>query len=139
MSKKFDIFISHAAQDTGVARELADALERQGASVWIDAQQLAPGVEWDAAIEQALDDSKLAVVLITPESVMSPAQNYEMGIAIAKAAESRLRVVPVLTADAGPEAVPRAMRRLDSYHIGASHDGVTSLARQLVSSAGSGA
>jgi hypothetical protein len=57
------IFISHATKDDAFAKELREALEGQGLSVWVDSRNLRGGVklapEIEAAIEQQSNHARL--------------------------------------------------------------------------------
>jgi TIR domain len=127
------IFISHSSQDSNLARELAEALQRKGRSVWLDTNSLSMGEEWDTAIVRALDESRVALVLVSPQYLDSPSASFELGVALAKAAESDLQVVPVLTEEVDPAAMPRTLRRLQRLNIGFSPGGAEKVAEQLIS------
>jgi len=65
-----DLFISYARGDRARAKLLAEALAREGWSVWWD-RNIPPGKSFDKVIEEALDSAKCVIVLWSNESVSS--------------------------------------------------------------------
>jgi hypothetical protein len=63
-----DIFISYSSEDRGKAKDIADALKRQGFSVWWD-RSILPGETFDTVIEDALDAAECVIVLWSKTSV----------------------------------------------------------------------
>ena len=49
------VFISYSRKDEEFAQQLATDLDHLGASVWIDVDDIPPGVNWSTAIQQGLD------------------------------------------------------------------------------------
>jgi len=89
-----DIFLSYKREDQSAARLLADALERQGWSVWWD-PQLRAGERFDDVIEQALQDARCVIVLWSKRSVESKYVRDEAAYALKKD-----KLVPVAIDDA---------------------------------------
>lgn len=67
----FDVFISHAAEDTGVAKLLADRLSDAGFSVWFGEFDLRPGQHWQEQIREAIERSHVCLVLLSDATVPS--------------------------------------------------------------------
>jgi TolB-like protein len=65
-----DIFISYSRSDQPTARRFAEALEREGFSVWWD-QTINPGDAYDHVTEKALREAKAVAVLWSKTSVDS--------------------------------------------------------------------
>lgn len=65
-----DVFISYCRADEAVARRFAEQFEEAGLEVWWD-RHLRTGEDWDQVIEGALRNSRVAVVLWSPEAVAS--------------------------------------------------------------------
>jgi hypothetical protein len=84
-----DIFISYKREDQATARKLADALEREGWSVWWD-PKLRTGEIFDDVIEKALTSAKCVVVLWSEGSVKSQYVRDEATYAL-----ERNKLVPV--------------------------------------------
>jgi WD40 repeat protein len=64
-------FISYARIDEEFARKLATDLDRMGATLWIDTDDILPGVNWSAAIQEGLDTCEALILVMSPESLTS--------------------------------------------------------------------
>jgi len=84
-----DIFISYKREEQHVAKRLANALEREGWSVWWD-PKLRAGERFDDVIEQAMKASRCVIVLWSKHSVQSHYVKDEAGYAL-----ERNKLVPV--------------------------------------------
>ena len=62
------IFIAYARQQELMAARLARSLSDIGVDVWIDIENIPPGMKWHKAIEQGLQVCELMLVIVTPES-----------------------------------------------------------------------
>jgi hypothetical protein len=69
------IFISYKRIDEEFARRLAGDLDRLGADVWIDVDDIPAGMNWSASIQEGLNSCEVMIVVISPESMAS--QNVE--------------------------------------------------------------
>jgi hypothetical protein len=65
------VFISYSRKDEAFARHLATDLDRLGASVWIDVDDIPPGVNWSTAIQQGLDGCDTLVLVMSPDALGS--------------------------------------------------------------------
>jgi TolB-like protein len=70
MSTSPDIFLSYSRDDQATARKFAEALERNGFSVWWD-QSLRSGEAYDQVTEDALKAARAVVLLWSKKSVAS--------------------------------------------------------------------
>ncbi|HYP79106.1 MAG TPA: toll/interleukin-1 receptor domain-containing protein, partial [Steroidobacteraceae bacterium] len=85
-----DVFLSYSREDQVVARRFADALEREGFSVWWD-QTLSVGDAYDKVTERALGEARAVLVLWSKRSVDSRWVRAE-----ATMADRNGRLVPVM-------------------------------------------
>ena len=65
-----DIFISYSSADRERARQVAEALQRRGRSIWWD-REIPPGRQYDDVIDEALSAARCVVVLWTKASTAS--------------------------------------------------------------------
>ncbi len=65
------IFISYSRKDEIFARQLATDLDHLGAGVWIDVDDIPPGVNWSSAIQQGLDACDTLVLVMSPDALGS--------------------------------------------------------------------
>jgi formylglycine-generating enzyme required for sulfatase activity len=103
-----DIFISYAKEDRGKAKDIAEALKRQGFSVWWD-RSILPGETFDTVIEEALDAAKCVIVLWSRTSVSSDWVRTE-----ASEGDRRSILIPVLIDDV---KIPLAFRRIQAADL----------------------
>jgi hypothetical protein len=67
MFLKYDIFISHATSDTGIAKELLDAFEGRGFRCWLASRDSLPGEDYEQEIVSAIESS-CAILLVFSQS-----------------------------------------------------------------------
>lgn len=64
---KRDIFLCHAWDDrAGAAKELHDALENLGVSVWFSEKDIELGTSLTRSIDKGLKSSRVGIILVTP-------------------------------------------------------------------------
>ena len=93
--KAFDVFLSYNSQDKDVVRRLATALQDRGLDVWLDEEQLVPGRPWQEALEEIIQSTKAAAVLIGGSGI-SPWHDREMRALLSAFVDRRLPVIPTL-------------------------------------------
>ncbi|MBL8877656.1 MAG: toll/interleukin-1 receptor domain-containing protein [Phycisphaerales bacterium] len=64
--RNYRVFLSHAATDSWVARQLRRSMIEQGAAVFLDEASIAIGADFEQKIRQSLRRSNELVVLLTP-------------------------------------------------------------------------
>lgn len=100
------IFVSYSRHDEPFARKLAIWLANTlNLGVWIDIDDIQPGVKWSSAIQDGLDNCEVMVVIVTPESMQSinVEDEWQYFIDLGKP------VVPILLRSA---PVPYQLRRI---------------------------
>ena len=63
------VFLAYVTEDAEEAGKLADGLEAEGFSVWMDARKLLAGQNWPRAIENAIETSDFFVACFSNRSV----------------------------------------------------------------------
>lgn len=95
----YDIFIAHASADRVVAESLYDTLLglQPGVRLFLDTRTLKLGDAWDQAIPDALERSRIVVVLVSERIDQAWYAREEIGQAIELARDpgSQQKVVPV--------------------------------------------
>jgi hypothetical protein len=86
------IFMSYAQGDEVFAVRLTDDLNRTGANVWLDIRNARPGRHWARSIEQALSESNMMIVILSPAALQEPHVSVEWQAYL----EAYRPVIPVL-------------------------------------------
>src|SRR5258707_14109971 len=88
------VFISHSGKDAMIARQLAHRLSEVGLKVLIPEDEVMSGDNWAKKVGQALEDSDLVVVLVTPQAFESEWLKEEIQYALT-AGRYQGRLIPV--------------------------------------------
>lgn len=105
--QNYDVFLSYSNEDRPWATEFASALKDAGVKTWFDAHELKPGERWQEKIEEALRDSRIFVLILSPEGLQSPWTYFELGAALA----DQKRIIPVAAEDIDLKQVPPLLRQ----------------------------
>ena len=89
------VFISHAHEDAAFAQRLADDLRSHGWRAWIAPDSILPGEKWAAAINRALEESGVFVLVLTPAALRSDWVTTETSSAIALQHQRKIRFIPL--------------------------------------------
>ncbi|HUT45256.1 MAG TPA: TIR domain-containing protein [Sedimentisphaerales bacterium] len=98
----FDVFLSHNSKNKPIVKELATELKRRGLKVWLDEWELVPGRPWQEAIEEIIQTTRTAAVLIGKDG-MGPWEIPEMRACLSEFINRKLPVIPVLLPGAPDE------------------------------------
>jgi hypothetical protein len=100
--RPYDVFVSYASKDRKWVGEFVSALREAGVHVWLDVDAVAFGDQWQRVAEEALQDSRTLVFVMTRHTVHSPRTFFELGAAIA----GKKRVIPILTEEIDVKEIP---------------------------------
>jgi WD40 repeat protein len=94
-----DVFISYSRADARYAADIDSALRQNGLRTFFDRRNLAPGLPWVRALEEAISAAKAAIILLGP-SGLGNTQQYERELAfVRQTGDPAFPVVPVLLPD----------------------------------------
>jgi predicted MPP superfamily phosphohydrolase len=93
--KPFHVFLSHNSRDKPRVRELARQLEARGLRVWLDEDQLPPGVPWQPLLEQGIENCRSGAVLVGNDG-FGPWEDEEMQALLRQAVSRGKPIIPVL-------------------------------------------
>ena len=91
MIQQLLVFISYSREDSEIAREIAEILERGGHKPWID-EQLILGQRWKDKLQQAISDCDAFLILLSPATLESEWCQWEY----AEALDSGKPIFPVI-------------------------------------------
>jgi hypothetical protein len=117
------VFISHSSKDALIARQLAHRLSEAGLNVWIPEDKILPGDNWAKKVGQALEESDLMVVLVTPQAFESEWLKEEIQYALT-AGRYKGRLIPVFFGSESETSsdVPWILRKLNSVQLKEGHE-----------------
>src|SRR5262249_20047519 len=138
----YDVFISYSRADGRHAADIDSFLREKGLKSLFDRRNLAPGLPWVRALEQAIGAAKAAIVLIGPRG-LGNTQPYERDLAlIRQTSDPDFPVVPVILPDTRtdhplgsadrPFDFLQALTWIDFSHIARVSDAPEELARLVV-------
>ena len=105
------VFVSHAAEQRGEADRLAIALRARRHTVFLDADDLPPGGDYQSRIQQAIDDCDLFCFLISPQSITTGRFPLsELGMVRRRWPDPTGRVVPIMVTKVPIDSVPAYLR-----------------------------
>jgi hypothetical protein len=119
-SETYDVFISYSRADGRHAGEIDSVLRAKGLKSFFDRRNLAPGLPWVRALEQAIGAAKAAIVLIGPRG-LGNTQQYERQLAFVRQThDPAFPVVPVIlpeTTSDPPFDFLRVVSWIDFSHV----------------------
>ena len=103
------IFISHATADDAFVRDLRLALEGLDLSVWVDSRNLRGGDKLARQVEQAIEEARQVIVVLSPRTINSPWVRREIRKALEvekQRDDDEYCVIPLLLPGVEPRALP---------------------------------
>jgi hypothetical protein len=91
----FDVFLSHNSKDKPAVRELKRLLAARELAVWLDEDELRPGMPWQELLESGINSSSSVAVLVGRDG-LGPWEDEEMRAALQLAVKAKRPVIPVL-------------------------------------------
>ena len=103
MNETYDVFVSYSRADWRHAAEIDLLLRAKGLRSFFDRRNLASGLPWVRAVEQAIGAAKAVIVLIGPRG-LGNTQQYERELALVRQSrDPAFPVVPVILPETGPD------------------------------------
>ncbi|MGE5333927.1 MAG: toll/interleukin-1 receptor domain-containing protein, partial [Nitrososphaerota archaeon] len=87
------VFVSYSRQQYYVAEQIAASLSANGLPAWLDAQEIAPGADWQAAIDQGIAHCAAFVLVASRSAYRSAAVQHEIAAALAAGKPIYLAVI----------------------------------------------
>ena len=101
LPRTYDVFLSYNSRDHQAVERVGLWLKENGLTCFMDRWYLVPGTSWQAALQEALKESKAVVVFLGPGE-MGRWQQRELQLALDRQTVSAMPVVPVLLPGADP-------------------------------------
>ena len=94
-----EVFISYSHHDKAIADGVCANLESAGIRCWITPRDIAPGHDWPTSISDAIDHSRVLVLIFSSRSNSS----QDVGRELILAANNNCIIVPFKIEDVAPE------------------------------------
>ena len=101
-AQRFDVFMCHNSEDKVAVVALAERLRQQGLNPWLDLWELRPGLDWQDALDEQIEQIVTAAVFVGSNG-MGPWQAQEVKAFLREFVDRGCPVIPVLLEDA-PDA-----------------------------------
>jgi TPR repeat protein/energy-coupling factor transporter ATP-binding protein EcfA2 len=130
----YNVFVSYSRADWQHAAEIDSVLRANGLSSFFDRRNLAPGLPWVRALEQAIGAAKAVIVLIGPRG-LGNTQQYERELALVRQSrDPAFPIVPVILPDTStdrPFDFLNLLTWVDFSHVAKVSDAPDEVARLL--------
>jgi tetratricopeptide (TPR) repeat protein len=90
-----DVFISYSRQESLFANRIADELEKNGRTVWIDRKGIELTTDWWDEISRGIEGADNFVLVMSPSSLSSPVCHLEIELAL----QLTKRIIPLYHID----------------------------------------
>ena len=104
-----DVFISHSVKDKVTADAVCALLESEGVRCWIAPRDVMPGMEWGECIIEAIEQTRVMVLVFTADANASPQIRRE----VERAVNHGVAILPVRRT-AGTAQIPEASERQET-------------------------
>ncbi|MHC4474307.1 MAG: leucine-rich repeat domain-containing protein [Planctomycetota bacterium] len=91
----FDVFLCHNNEDKAAVKKIAKELKGRGIRVWLDEWELRPGLPWQRALEEQIQQIKSAAVFVG-DSGIGPWQEVEIEAFLREFVKRGCPVIPVI-------------------------------------------
>lgn len=109
------IFVSHSHKDDTLTKQLVGDLHAAGAEVWVDVAGIRHG-NFMQRIDEALQWCNWAVLVLTPNAIVSEYVEEEVYTALHRVKQGYMRaVIPILAAPCAPGSIPPQWDVLHRY------------------------
>jgi len=102
------IFISYSRSDGAFVDRLAEDLRNHGLATWRDTNEIAPGDNWEKAIEEGLRSAPVLLYVSSERGVQSEWMKTEALAVIGR----ETRVIPLVIDDVGADRLPLFLKAL---------------------------
>ena len=127
--QEFDVFLCHNSCDKDEVKAVAQKLEQEGITTWLDKEKFKGGDEWKRKLYETLNTTKVAFIFIGKNGV-GPWQYEEINrlhnryvCTRYNPPEKRVKIVPVFLAEANANDVPDDLKYLsEDFHFVNSHE-----------------
>ncbi len=103
-----EVFLAYVEENRATAEQIRNSLRREGFSVWTNTTDIQVGAEFQAVIDQGIEETDNVVYLLSPAAVQSSWCQHELYYALSL----HKRIIPVLVETTAPDQIPASIRTL---------------------------
>jgi hypothetical protein len=111
------VFLVYAREDIDAARKLAGELREKGFNPWLDVDEITPGQVWQKTVIRALEESAVALVLISKNLSKKGFVQAELDAAIKTLQERRKEISPVIPVRLDDSNVPEKLAHVQWVNL----------------------
>ena len=100
------IFFIYAHEDLKVAKSLSNKLKDAGFNTWLDVEQIMPGQIWEKAVIQGIEESVVALVLVSENIEKKGFVHQELKVALKALQQRNEGISPVIPIRLDDSPVP---------------------------------
>jgi TIR domain len=128
---RWDIFVSYASPDKEFARSLVSELADRGLKVWFDEGEIRIGDSIQRAIEDALENSRFFLIILSPALLERTWAQFEIGVAMGRPDVGKRHILPVYRGLESSELARRMPLLADRVGIDAERYDVKEIAARV--------
>jgi len=113
---EFDVFLCHNWADKPAVRKLAQHLRERGVRLWLDEQELRPGLPFQSLIEEQILNIPAAAVIVG--SQVGPWQDQELRAFLNEFVRRGCPVIPVLLPGSDHPEIPMFLKSMTWVDLG---------------------
>lgn len=110
--KKGNIFLIYAHEDIKSAKSISSQLRELGFSPWLDVEQISPGQIWQKAVIRGIEESAIALVLVSEHLSKTGFVQQELKIALEALQEREREIGPVIPVRLDESPVPENLAHI---------------------------
>lgn len=111
------VFLIYAREDLDAARQLAGELREHGFTPWLDVDEIAPGQVWKKAVIRALEESAVALVLVSKHLTKKGFVQEELKVALDTLQEQDRDISPVVPVRLDETEVPESLSHVQWVNL----------------------
>jgi hypothetical protein len=111
------IFLIYAREDLEAARRLAAELREHGFHPWLDVDEITPGQVWQKAVIRALEESAVALVLVSEHLAKKGFVQEELKVAMETLQEQERNFSPVVPVRLDNSEIPERLSHVQWVNL----------------------
>lgn len=111
------VFLIYAREDLEAARRLTTELREHGFNPWLDVEEITPGQVWQKAVIRALEESAVALVLVSEHLAKKGFVQEELKVALETLQEREKDLSPVVPVRLDKSDVPERLSHVQWVNL----------------------